>query len=148
MASARNSLPFLANHVSFNPYRQATSLIWQVLKDSQDRERGIWLCVSSREQRERKALCVEGGTHTTVLHTCLDVLFQVNIRGIPYDEQQNALKEVAILRKLRHPNIIAYKDSYVDQGNLAIIMEFAQARSTAHHTTNRSISVVAGWGPA
>ena len=53
---------------------------------------------------------------------------QVNIRGIPHEEQQNALKEVAILRKLRHPNIIAYKDSYVEAGNLAIIMEFAQVR--------------------
>ena len=54
------------------------------------------------------------------------VLKEVNIRGIPHEEQQNALKEVAILRKLRHPNIIAYKDSYVEAGNLAIIMEFAQ----------------------
>ena len=33
---------------------------------------------------------------------------------------------MAILRKLRHPNIIAYKDSFVEAGNLAIIMEFAQ----------------------
>lgn len=53
---------------------------------------------------------------------------KVCIRNISHEEQQNALKEVAILRKLRHPNIIAYKDSYVEAGNLAIIMEFAQER--------------------
>lgn len=56
-------------------------------------------------------------------------LVQVCIRNISHEEQQNALKEVAILRKLRHPNIIAYKDSYVEAGNLAIIMEFAQVSS-------------------
>ena len=51
---------------------------------------------------------------------------------MPHNEQQDALKEIAILRKQRHPNIIAYKDSYVENSALCIIMELAQVSSNPH----------------
>jgi len=72
----------------------------------------------------------------------------VNIKGISHEEQQTALREVAILRKLRHPNIIAYKDSFVEAGNLAIIMEFAQVSITRplnHCNTVISVDTTLNW---
>ena len=36
-----------------------------------------------------------------------------------------ALKEVEMLKELKHPNIIKYHDSFADDGNLYIVMEYA-----------------------
>merc|ERR1712166_969209 len=53
------------------------------------------------------------------------VIKEVSTRGMSATDQDAALREVNILKKLRHPNIIAYKDSYKSDGKLSIIMEYA-----------------------
>jgi NIMA (never in mitosis gene a)-related kinase 1/4/5 len=42
-------------------------------------------------------------------------------------EKENALNEVRILASINHPNIIAYKEAFIDEGStsLCIIMEYA-----------------------
>jgi len=51
----------------------------------------------------------------------------VSILELTPEELEAALSEIAILRQLRHPNIVRYEDSYrdVDAGVLNIVMEFA-----------------------
>lgn len=46
-------------------------------------------------------------------------------------ERQNALNEVWILASLSHPNIIAYKEAFLESYNLCIIMEFADGGDLA-----------------
>jgi len=41
-------------------------------------------------------------------------------------ERQNALNEVRILASIQHPNVIAYKEAFLeDEKNLCIVMEYA-----------------------
>ena len=40
-------------------------------------------------------------------------------------EREEALLEAKILEKLKHPNITSYRESFTDQRNLYIVMEYA-----------------------
>jgi len=54
------------------------------------------------------------------------VLKEMDALSMTEQERGKALREVRILHQLKHPNIIGYKDSYLDaDGFLCIIMEFA-----------------------
>jgi serine/threonine protein kinase len=51
------------------------------------------------------------------------VIKKVKIKDMPEVEQQNTIQEVKLLQKLRHANIVAYKDSFEDHENqLNIVM--------------------------
>ena len=55
---------------------------------------------------------------------------QVVIKQIPVDdlgkeERFSALNEVKVLAMLKHPNIIAYYDNFVEEKSLMIVMEYA-----------------------
>lgn len=40
-------------------------------------------------------------------------------------EKENIENELKLLQKLRHPNIISYKDNFIDKdGNLCIVMVY------------------------
>lgn len=44
-------------------------------------------------------------------------------------EKSNALNEVRIIASIQHPNIVSYKECFIDAGNnfeLCIVMEYAQ----------------------
>ena len=43
-------------------------------------------------------------------------------------EQEGALMEVNLLKNLNHPNIVAYKTSYINSGMLIIIMEYCEGK--------------------
>ena len=52
-------------------------------------------------------------------------------------EQKAAQLEVGVtqatvLQKLRHPNIVGYKESFIDEGELIIIMEYCEGGDLAH----------------
>ena len=51
------------------------------------------------------------------------VIKKVKIKDMPEREQENTIQEVRLLQKLRHTNIVAYKDSFEDRENqLNIVM--------------------------
>ncbi|KAM3128741.1 hypothetical protein pb186bvf_019153 [Paramecium bursaria] len=54
-------------------------------------------------------------------------LKKVNLNNLSDKEKQNALNEVRILASIRHPNIISYKEAFIDANtnHLCIIMELA-----------------------
>jgi NIMA (never in mitosis gene a)-related kinase len=56
---------------------------------------------------------------------------KINMKHIKLKNQKEALKEAQILKKLRHPNIIRYYNSFVDEDHLYIIMEYAEAGDLA-----------------
>lgn len=52
---------------------------------------------------------------------------EVNLRGLSSKDVKFSMAEVAVLKKLQHPNIIAYRGSFRDNtaGTLGIVMEYA-----------------------
>ncbi|CAE8628866.1 unnamed protein product [Polarella glacialis] len=55
----------------------------------------------------------------------LRVIKTVDLRSLSADAQKGAQAEVAVLRRLAHPNIIAYFDAFVEDGQLHIVLEYA-----------------------
>lgn len=53
------------------------------------------------------------------------VLKKINIKHMKQKHQKEALKEAQILRKVRHPCIIKYYTSFVEEDYLYIVMEYA-----------------------
>lgn len=55
------------------------------------------------------------------------VVKEVVLKGLSGKDLRQSLEEVSVLKKLEHPNIIAYRDSYTDRtcASLCIVMEFA-----------------------
>ena len=53
---------------------------------------------------------------------------KVKLGSLSVKEKENALNEIRILASLNHPNIIAYKDSFIDESTntLCIVMELAE----------------------
>lgn len=54
-------------------------------------------------------------------------LKKVKLLNLSEKEKENALNEVRILASINHPNVIAYKEAFLDEpsSSLCIIMEFA-----------------------
>ena len=53
------------------------------------------------------------------------VLKIVNTRGLSEKERNDAIKEVNVLKRLCHPNIVKLLDSFHSTGSLCIVMEYA-----------------------
>ena len=57
---------------------------------------------------------------------------KVKIKDMPQKEQENTIQEVRLLQKLRHVNIVAYKDSFEDRENqLNIVMIYCEGGDMA-----------------
>ncbi|CAH8561103.1 unnamed protein product [Schistosoma curassoni] len=52
------------------------------------------------------------------------VMKEINIRKMTLKEREEARKEVSVLSKMNHPNIVQYCDSFEESGWLYIIMEY------------------------
>lgn len=50
----------------------------------------------------------------------------VDISRCDQKERDSARKECAILGSLKHPNIIEYRESFEDNGQLCIVMAYAE----------------------
>lgn len=61
----------------------------------------------------------------------LVILKEINMHELSYTERQLALNEVKVLGMLHHPNIIAYFDSFEEDGTLMIEMEYADGGTLA-----------------
>ena len=64
---------------------------------------------------------------------------KVILDGLQPKEQANCMMEAQLLKNLEHPNIVGYKDSFLDTRSkiLVIIMEYCEGKS-AKHANNRS----------
>lgn len=57
----------------------------------------------------------------------LVILKEIQIEGLSHSERLSALNEAEILKKLVHPNIIRYHDSFLNSSSsLTISMEYGQ----------------------
>lgn len=54
------------------------------------------------------------------------IIKQISIAAMNEKEKQEALNEVRVLSALNHPNIIKYITSFMSDGKLCIVMEFAE----------------------
>lgn len=54
------------------------------------------------------------------------VMKKISIRQMTIKQQRAAVREVQILRKLRHPHIIKFFTSFLEYDNLYILMEYAE----------------------
>ncbi|GAU96744.1 hypothetical protein RvY_08143 [Ramazzottius varieornatus] len=54
------------------------------------------------------------------------VMKEINTAKISLKEYNEARQEVAVLSTLRHPNIVAYRESFEDKGNLFIVMQYCE----------------------
>jgi serine/threonine protein kinase len=50
----------------------------------------------------------------------------VNLDGLSAKEQEGCMMEVNLLKNLDHPNIVAYKESFLTSNQLIIVMEYCE----------------------
>ena len=55
---------------------------------------------------------------------------KILLGALQQSEQESAMNEVNLLKALNHPNIVAYKTSFITQGLLIIIMEYCEGKDT------------------
>ncbi|KAF6034950.1 NEK1 [Bugula neritina] len=55
------------------------------------------------------------------------VVKEINMSRMGAKEREDARKEVAVLAQLQHPNIVSYKESFEEIGNLYISMDYCDA---------------------
>ena len=55
----------------------------------------------------------------------LVVIKQIPVDDLGKEERFSALNEVKVLAMLKHPNIVAYYDNFVEEKSLMIVMEYA-----------------------
>jgi serine/threonine protein kinase len=68
------------------------------------------------------------------------VLKEVNVGSLSSREQQEAVSEVILLRKVRHHNIVKYYDSFLDNKSLYIVMEQADSGNLQDWIARRRMS--------
>ena len=51
---------------------------------------------------------------------------KINLDGLSNKEQEGCMMEVNLLKNLDHPNIVAYKESYLTSNQLSIVMEWCE----------------------
>ncbi|EDV24867.1 uncharacterized protein TRIADDRAFT_25231 [Trichoplax adhaerens] len=52
------------------------------------------------------------------------VIKEINISKMQKKERDEARKEVEVLSQLKHPNIVTYRESFEERGNLYIVMDY------------------------
>ena len=54
------------------------------------------------------------------------VIKQVDVSRLGTKEREEAKKEIKLLASFNHPNIVRYRDSFLDTGVLNIVMDYAE----------------------
>jgi NIMA (never in mitosis gene a)-related kinase len=62
---------------------------------------------------------------------------KVKLAALPEKQRAKAAEEVRLFSSLHHPNIVAYKDSFQDQKNLYIVMEYVNGGDLEQKITQR-----------
>ena len=58
---------------------------------------------------------------------------KVILEGLGPKEQSGCMMEAGLLKNLDHPNIVAYKESFLGNQSLIIIMEYCEGKSSSLH---------------
>lgn len=68
---------------------------------------------------------------------CQYALKKVPIAKLSEKEQQNALNEVRILASIKHKNVIAFKEAFIDSESksICLILEYCDDRDLFQHIT-------------
>ncbi|KAL5014733.1 hypothetical protein ScPMuIL_009003 [Solemya velum] len=61
------------------------------------------------------------------------VLKKINLKKASKRERKSAEQEAKLLSKLKHPNIVSYKDSFEKDGYLYIAMQYCEGGDLYHH---------------
>jgi serine/threonine protein kinase len=78
-------------------------------------------------------LLLQGAAYI-VRHKQEDKLYiakKILLEAMSDKEQEGAMMEVQLLKNLNHPNIVAYKSSYIDNGQMIIIMEYCEGKAAS-----------------
>jgi len=67
------------------------------------------------------------------------VIKRILTRDLSEKDRENIKNEVGILQKLRHPNIVAYKDCFIEEESFNIVMSYCEggdlyAKIRSHET--------------
>ncbi|KAF4108647.1 serine/threonine-protein kinase Nek5 isoform X2 [Onychostoma macrolepis] len=62
----------------------------------------------------------------------LYVIKEINLRQLSSRDKDASRKEVTLLSKMKHPNIVAFYKSFHDRNNLCILMEYCDAGDLMH----------------
>ena len=66
------------------------------------------------------------------------VIKQVDVSRLKPKERDEAKKEIKLLASFHHPNIVRYRDSFLETGVLHIVMDFAEGGDLAPVVGNHS----------
>lgn len=50
------------------------------------------------------------------------------LEGLGEKEQAGCMMEASVLKNLNHPNIVGYKESFLGNNNLTIIMDYCEGK--------------------
>ena len=53
---------------------------------------------------------------------------KVILQGLGQREQDGCMMEAGLLKNLDHPNIVAYKESFLGNNSLVIVMEYCEGK--------------------
>ena len=65
---------------------------------------------------------------------------KVILMGLSEKEQNNCMLEVNLLKNLKHPNIVDYKESFLTPNQLVIVMEYCEVGDLAYHIKRKQLN--------
>ena len=60
--------------------------------------------------------------------------------GLSEKEQNNCMLEVNLLKNLKHPNIVDYKESFLTPNQLVIVMQYCEVGDLAYHIKRKQLN--------
>lgn len=60
------------------------------------------------------------------------------LEGLGEKEQAGCMMEASVLKNLNHPNIVGYKESFLGNNNLTIIMDYCEVGDLAYHIKKKA----------
>ncbi len=72
----------------------------------------------------------------------LVVIKQIPVDDLGKEERFSAMNEVKVLSMLKHPNIIAYYENFVEEKSLWIVMEYAPGETLHRFIDERNMQLM------